>query len=303
MDEYFFYIDIVGICNLRCPSCPNGNSPGVNHLTKSMPLELFEKIVEKGRSECRMTGVGLYNWAEPMLHPNIIGFVSTLRKYSVPSYISTNLNYMPKIHELVEAEPTLIIISVSGFEQQLYGLGHRGGDVEKVKKNMLELSMALDKSKSSTEILVTFHKYRDNQRDEKKMRDFAVDLGFQFRALNALMFPAEKIIDYAKGLKEFTRDDMSVVDRLNVPMDRALDYTRKYGNRLCPLLHNQITLNSSGDVALCCAVFDYSKYTITDYLSSPVDKIQELRKSNPICKDCNDLGLHAYYTYADPRLM
>lgn len=303
MDEYFFYIDIIGVCNLRCPSCPNGNSPNVNPFTKMMPVELFEKIIEKGRSECQMKGVGLYNWAEPMLHPEISKFVSILKKYDIPSYISTNLNHMPRIYQLVKAEPTSIIISVSGFDQKVYGLGHRGGDAEVVKRNMRELSMALKGSKSATEVLVTFHKYRDNRSDEQKMHDFALELGFDFRAMNALIFPAEKIIDYASGSREFALDDMAVIDRLNVPVDEALECTKKHGNQPCTLLHNQITLNALGDVVLCCAVYDYNKYTITRYMSSPVDEIQDLRKRNPICKDCKDLGLHAYYTYADPRLM
>jgi len=44
------YIDIVGACNLSCPSCPMGNSENVN-FKKAMQVDMFRKIVEKARNE------------------------------------------------------------------------------------------------------------------------------------------------------------------------------------------------------------------------------------------------------------
>ena len=40
------YIDIVGACNLSCPSCPMGNSENLN-FKKAMQIEMFREIVEK----------------------------------------------------------------------------------------------------------------------------------------------------------------------------------------------------------------------------------------------------------------
>ena len=44
--DHYYYIDIVGSCNLRCPSCAVGNYPG--QIPKGvMPLEKYKRIVEK----------------------------------------------------------------------------------------------------------------------------------------------------------------------------------------------------------------------------------------------------------------
>src|SRR5262249_38854706 len=48
-DTYIFVIDIVGTCNLRCPTCPVGNSP--ERPKGFMDLALFERIIAKIRRE------------------------------------------------------------------------------------------------------------------------------------------------------------------------------------------------------------------------------------------------------------
>ena len=65
-----FYVDVVGACNLRCPSCPVGNS------TAKMPHgymspSLLDEIVRKAVSECQRLQVSLFNWTEPFLHPRL----------------------------------------------------------------------------------------------------------------------------------------------------------------------------------------------------------------------------------------
>src|SRR2546422_5450505 len=96
-----YLIDIVGTCNLRCPSCPVGNFSKADFVATPRPkgfmeYELFEKIVEKAVAECAALGEGLevflYNWGEALIHPKIVDFVSLLAKKKIPFRISTNLN-------------------------------------------------------------------------------------------------------------------------------------------------------------------------------------------------------------------
>lgn len=42
MQPFHYFIDVVGGCNLRCPSCPVGNSPEADHSKGLMDVQLFK---------------------------------------------------------------------------------------------------------------------------------------------------------------------------------------------------------------------------------------------------------------------
>jgi MoaA/NifB/PqqE/SkfB family radical SAM enzyme len=59
--RFFLNIDVLGSCNLRCPSCPVGNTKDFKPATGFMPPQLLASIIAKAKSECEVTGVGLFN--------------------------------------------------------------------------------------------------------------------------------------------------------------------------------------------------------------------------------------------------
>ena len=91
-ERYIYAIDIVGTCNLRCPTCPVGNSP-VRKLG-FMDLALFTSIIDKiGREcPCPRPHINLYNWGEPLLHPDLPEMIRILRSAGMRSHLSSNLN-------------------------------------------------------------------------------------------------------------------------------------------------------------------------------------------------------------------
>jgi len=66
--DYYFFIDVVGSCNLRCPSCAVGNMPAIPK--GLMSLEYYEKILEKIKLERpnEKCFIDLYNWGEAVIH-------------------------------------------------------------------------------------------------------------------------------------------------------------------------------------------------------------------------------------------
>ena len=70
---YLYAIDIVGTCNLRCPTCPVGNFPAADRPKGFMAPDLFERILAKIRVDAVVAEpeVWLFNWGEPLLHPQL----------------------------------------------------------------------------------------------------------------------------------------------------------------------------------------------------------------------------------------
>ncbi len=67
--SYTFSIDVASRCNLKCPSCPQGN--GIDRAAKNelMKPELLDSILRKATAECKLSFVYLYDWGEPFLNP------------------------------------------------------------------------------------------------------------------------------------------------------------------------------------------------------------------------------------------
>jgi len=294
---FFFNIDVVGVCNLKCPSCPSGNYEKRINPTGLMELELLERILDKALSECSVGGVGLFNWNEPVLHPKIADLTRAVESRGIPCHLSSNLNKVKDLDALMAANPTGFRISMSGFRQEVYERTHRGGDVEVVKKNMIELARARDAAKATTEIHVLFHRYKTNLSDEQDLRGFAESLGFQFRPVWALFMPLEKILareDSASVDVTCTAEDLELIGSLALPLDEALEIARSDKVKACALRDQQMTIDVRGNVQLCCAVFDLAEYSLDAFLDHSIAEFQKRKMRHKMCGKCIRHGAHVY---------
>src|SRR5215471_21305245 len=224
---YTFYVDIFSHCNLRCPSCPVGNSGEELSTSKPslMSKSLLEQILDKASGECEVGAVCLYNWTEPLLHPEVVELIGAIKQRKLVCWISSNLNILRRTDALVSSGLDFLRISLSGFTQSIYERGHRGGKIETVKANMRSLAAAIEETHSGTRVEVFYHVYRYNQHEIAPMKAFAEDLGFVFTTTFAYVTPVEKIIQIANG--SFTPADMELLDSLAVPLDRAIEITSR----------------------------------------------------------------------------
>jgi hypothetical protein len=307
-DDVVFDIDVLGSCNLRCPSCPIGNSREVTNPTGFMQPELLDSILKKATAECRVTGVALFNWSDPLLHPALPELVRIVRSYDVPCHVSSSLNFVGDLDRLLAANPDSFRISNSGFQQTVYSRTHRGGDIEQVKRNMVALAQAHARACSRTEIHVLFHRYLSNLGDEFLMKEYAKSLGFGFKGVWAYMMPVEKLLAHRgrpATASTITTHDLDVIGNLALPLDEALRVSRQARTTGCALRDSQITLNLRGDVQLCNVVYDSAHYTLAPFLSTPLSEIQRLKYSGrgrQSCEECMQEGLHAYFAPITPEL-
>jgi organic radical activating enzyme len=198
-DTYIFVIDIVGTCNLRCPTCPVGNSP--ERPKGFMKLEMFERIIEKIRRESPVPNpqINLYNWGEPLLHPQLPAIITILRRAGMRSCLSSNLNIKRGLEAVIAAEPDELKISLSGFSQQTYSRAHTRGNLDLVKTNMRLVRAYADDYGVATKIWVGHHIYRSNQQDIEPVRQLCEELRFAYHPIAAFYMPLERLMDVIDG--------------------------------------------------------------------------------------------------------
>ncbi|WP_090282999.1 radical SAM/SPASM domain-containing protein [Pseudomonas granadensis] len=294
------YIDIVGACNLSCPSCPMGNSENLN-FKKAMQLDMFRQIVEKARSEGVRT-IFLYNWTEPLVHPKIGEFIEIINAAGMASGISTNLNLAKNMEKALLAEPSYFRISLSGFYQETYKKGHVGGDIEVVKQNMIALHEIKQRLGLSTRVDVYYHRYLDNIDEEALMRDFSERLGFVFTTGYSVMMPLEKTLAIVERDPSVTATDYETLKRLALPpYDDLVNVMQQYPKQACQLKDNWLVIDCNGNTVLCCTIFNQSEYQVGKYLDMPLAELTRRKSTQQNCIDmcsrCANKGLHIYSTF------
>jgi MoaA/NifB/PqqE/SkfB family radical SAM enzyme len=285
-DSYIFVIDIVGTCNLRCPTCPVGNSP--ERPKGFMELALFERIVEKIRRESPVPHpqINLYNWGEPLLHPDLPEIISILRRAGMRSNLSTNLNIKRGLEAVIAAGPDELKISLSGFSQQSYARTHTRGKLDLVKSNMQLVRTYANKYQVATNIWVGHHIYISNQHEIEPLRQLCKELGFAYYPIAAFYMPLERLLDTING-KPNPRDSGIIADLLYKPEDRQRSAaSQRSGQFDCELRFNQTVINHDGTVALCCTVYDEPNMLGVSYLDEDFSSIEQLKYQHPFCLTC-----------------
>lgn len=289
-----FYIDIVSTCNLRCPSCPVGNT-GTNEKnnTGRMAIETFKKIIDKIAADFPGSSVGIFNWTEPFLHTDLATFIAYSKRRGLPTSISSNLNITPQMEEVIKAKPDQIIISLSGFTQEVYSRGHVRGNIELVKANMRALSGIINKHGSKTRVEVYFHKYLYNVHEIALMRRYAESLGFLFREVWALYQPLEAIVDYIDGILPEPQKKFIEKNYMLNPKE-ASEATRPYRKEPCGHWTKIMAINHHGNIQLCCSVFDQDRFDVGPFLGMSRQEIYAKRVAHEYCRTCIKKGLHIY---------
>lgn len=303
--DFYYFIDIVGSCNLRCPSCPVGNYP--HESPKGvMKLEYYKKILEKITADHpdEKVFIDLYNWGEPGLHKHLGEIIALTKRFGFGVGISSNLNVFPDLKGVVEASPTYLRISLSGYFNETYQQTHKLGDINVVKANMHMLRHWLDKTDSGTIVQVGFHIYKSNFPDDfRRMRDLCEDLDFIFAPTLATLMPVEKAVADVDGKSLST--DQALLDNLvvsTIERTQLLSEARsKYPD--CQYRQRRTTINYDGSVPLCCATFEQAQVIAPNFLDVSRQELTSRKYAHEFCRTCRERSLDMIYTGAEPHLI
>jgi pyruvate-formate lyase-activating enzyme len=116
---YRAIIDVSNACSLRCPYCATGarefgRPPGF------IPLENVQQLMEKVGKHLYVAF--LYNWGEPLMHPEIGKVVECVHSHDVMTIISSHLNTRDrsKLEALLNSGLDHLIASIDGATQAVY---------------------------------------------------------------------------------------------------------------------------------------------------------------------------------------
>jgi organic radical activating enzyme len=291
--NYIYAIDIVGGCNLRCPTCPVSNQ---NNMPKGlMDFDLFNQILNKIKkeSETHTPEIWLFNWGEPLLHPLIGKFIQSVHHHGFNSFISSNLNIATRIDDVMKANPNKFKISLSSLNQDIYSTTHERGDISTVIKNLHALAKARDTYHATTEIWIGHHIYKNTLEEQDKIQKLAHSLGFDYRASNAIIAPIEKSLRFLQNPKETLNKQLENM-LLSSPKEISHELkTHRSGNKDCELRFNMTAILHDGTVGLCCGTTQTIQVNKPTYFLDHTSKeLEAFKYTHPFCSNCMKQNLH-----------
>ncbi len=291
--EYVYAIDIVGTCNLRCPTCPVGNQELGGRTRGFMSENLLKQILQKIVEE-RVSGqpqIWLYNWGEPLLHPQLARFIQMINEASLTAHLSSNLNIRHGLKAMLLASPAELKISLSGASQKTYGRTHVRGKWSTVEANMRRISQIIQQHQLSTHVWVGHHVYQHNANEVAQMGELCNELGFGHSPIPAFYQPLEDLVKMGEGgavsnpvLDLLVEHPASYIARFRKVRDARFD---------CELRFNQTVINHDGSVSLCCSVYTQDNQLGVGFLDEPHADLQARKYNNDFCRRCYAHGLQS----------
>lgn len=283
-------VEITGMCNLRCISCPRGN----DHEPQPkgfMKAATYQQVLDKLLREIPLLGsIQLYTWGEPLLNPELPEIITMNREAQVLTAISSNLNFVKNLENVIAAKPDWFKVSCSGWEDS-YEITHTGGKWSKFYPNLLKLAELRDRLHPEMQITLSYHLYKHNLGDDySKMEALCQELGLIFRPSPAYLYPMDTVMDYVDG-KPITAEASRTLPMLMMNLDEGIAKARERKHLPCPE-ERCLPIDWDGRVR-ACGVY-YRPYVANQFLETPLSEIIGCEKKLQLCGECTGRGIHQF---------
>ena len=302
IQRFDYQIDIAGLCNLRCISCPRGNFPE-QPPAGFMSAADYERVLDKILREDPFVGaVALYNWGEPLLNPEVAEIVALTNERGVHAAISSNLNVRKDFSDVIRARPTWFRVSTSGFGDS-YEVTHTGGKWARFYENMFTLKRLRERYHPEMIVEVFYHIYGHNRDDYPKMAELCDELGFSLRFRHAAIAPLDHVEAFIEG-RELPAEARRTMELQHLKLSEAVELARQRKDREC-FYERCLWITWDRQVSQCMEWYDPRlKLVPGDFLSTPIDEIVEARRTSLHCARCKERALHqCFMIYGDEKLV
>jgi MoaA/NifB/PqqE/SkfB family radical SAM enzyme len=224
--------------------------------------------------------IELYNWGEPLLHPDIIEMIEYAHRKRISTGVSSNLNQLDAetAERLVRSGLSQLLVSIDGATQETYAAYRQGGSLETVLDNLrtlIEVRRALDSATPfiATRMLVGKHNESEVEATLRLVRDLGVD-SFSTGMLFIDVTDPEQVERWMPENPAYSsyRHGPSDGDGVRAPAGGAAGETALRNEWACDELWESMVINWDGGVAPCCWLHD-AQY---DFGSTRREAIREI---------------------------
>jgi hypothetical protein len=289
-----YAVEVSGICNLHCISCPRGGHRTSKRSTKMMSLDTFKKVITKIQREDPFVGnIQLYQWGEPTLNKELPGMIRYARENGIICSISSNLNHPADYDALIESHPECIRLSVSGAGDT-YAIAHTGGDWNVFVSNVERIANLRRDLYPEMKVELYYHRYKHSLgAQQEQVAEMCRKFDFEFHPVPAYLISLDDVMDYCEG-KTLPDAAQRARKLLLVDIDEGLAQAKAEAVLNCDALR-VVLINSDLSVSTCMMFFDPDENNCADnFLEVAIEEIDARRKKAPLCVKCRKHGIHRY---------
>ena len=256
-------IEPTNICQLRCPLCPTGQRTNLRP-AGMMKWETFQKIIDELAPW--LYKVRLYNWGEPLIHPDIFRMIRYAQSKNISTELSSHLNTLGQSgsKELIESGLELLILSLNGIDSETYSKYHISGVLEKACSNIKSVIEARKKLNAKYPIVeIQFLIMRHNEEQLSEMIRLADSLGVDRLRFGPVTINVKNQSDW----QWLPKNEKFSRYLYHQKKDKIYSYRKQ-----CEWLWRSAVFNWDGTVSPCC-VYEGPRSVIGSIIEQPFLKI------------------------------
>lgn len=173
------------VCDVGCKTCPASRPKDM--ASKIMSTEMADRIITHVKKSAIILDIHWFLYNEPLRLPNVLELVALGKKHRIQSILSSNLSNPRDLDGIMRSGLERLIISVSGWTQEVAERSHKGVNIDNVKRNMKRISELRPKGMA---VQVSWHIYNYNDHEKQLMGDYAKELGFRFVPFCTSLLPS-----------------------------------------------------------------------------------------------------------------
>jgi len=271
-------IEVTTRCNYDCIYCFRRSliGEGLHDMDKNLFYKIVDEAVEAGVSKISFSG-----WGEPLIHPNIIDFLSYAKSKGLEVLLNTNGYYLlDYIDVIADLGVDNVTVSIDAADDDVYKLVRRGGDLARVIKALLKLKeMKIRENKLLPSIHIQFTINRYNYKNLLATARLAYYLGAS-KVIVSNIIPLNSY--YEENISCYTDPECpKEVSRITgelakIGLEHGVEvslpnFNRAYSERSCPFINKYaLFIRYDGGVAPCI----YYAHHWRSYLSGVLREIK-----------------------------